>query len=158
MINGVKTKKLKVIPDDRGFLMEILRSDDEIFEKFGQVYMTGVKQGVAKGWHYHKIQDDHFVCVLGKALVVLYDGREDSPTKGEVQEFILSEPATDGEHLVVKIPKGVYHGFTAVDCPEARIVNIPTEKYNYDEPDEHRVAWDSDEVPYKWPDGVTQGG
>ena len=158
MIEGVKTKELKVIPDSRGFLMEILRNDDEIFEKFGQTYMTGVKRGVAKGWHYHKIQDDHFVCVSGKALVVLYDNREDSPTKGEVQEFVLSEPTTEGQHILLKIPKRVYHGFTAVDCEEARIVNAPTEKYNYENPDEHRVAWDSDEVPYKWPDEVKQGG
>ena len=158
MIDGVKIKKLKVIPDGRGFLMEMMRSDDEVFEKFGQVYMTGVKKGAAKGWHYHKKQDDHFVCVFGKALVVLYDPRDESPTKGEVQEFILSEPTTEGEHVLLKIPKGVFHGFTAVDCDEARIINIPTEKYNYKEPDEYRCAWNSDEVPYQWPPEVKQGG
>ena len=77
---------------------------------------------------------------------------------GEVQEFILSEPNTKGEHILLKIPKGVYHGFAAKDCDEARIINIPTERYNYDEPDEHRCAWDSDEVPYDWPKEITQGG
>ncbi|MFA5022233.1 MAG: dTDP-4-dehydrorhamnose 3,5-epimerase family protein [Patescibacteria group bacterium] len=158
MIDGVKIKELKVLNDDRGFLMEMVRNDDEIFEKFGQAYMTGVKRGVAKGWHYHKIQNDHFVCVWGKALVVLYDARVDSPTKGEVQEFILAAPSVLGQQLVLKIPKGVYHGFTAVDCDEARIINLPTEKYNYQEPDEHRCAWNSPEVPYQWPKEVTMGG
>ena len=158
MIDGVKTKKLKVVPDERGFLMEILRNDDEIFEKFGEVYITMVKKGVAKAWHYHKFQDDHFTCISGNALLVLYDARDDSPTKGEVQEFILKDPAQEGEHLLIKIPKGVYHGFTAVDCEEARINNIPTQNYNYDNPDEHRCAWDSAEVPYQWPDEVTRGG
>ncbi len=158
MIEGVKIKKLKVIPDDRGFLMEMLRTDDEVFEKFGQVYLTGVKRGVAKGWHYHKIQTDHFICITGKALVVLYDARAESPTKGEVQEFVLSEPEIEGEHLLLKIPVGVFHGFTAIDYEEARIINIPTEKYNYNEPDEYRCAWNSPEVPYTWPKEVTQGG
>ena len=158
MIDGVKIKKLKTIPDDRGFLMEILRNDDEIFEQFGQVYMTGVKRGVAKGWHYHYKQADHMVCVSGKVLLVLYDARHDSPTKGKVQEFILTAPTGDGEQLLVKIPIGVYHGFTAVDCNEARIVNIPTQKYNYEEPDEHRCPWNSNEVPYKWPPEVKHGG
>jgi len=158
MIADVKIKKLKVLPDERGFLMEILRSDDEIFEQFGQVYMTGVKKGVAKGWHYHQKQDDHMACVWGRALLVLYDARENSPTKGEVQEFILSEPGSKGEHLLVKIPKGVYHGFTAIDCQEARIINVPTQKYNYDEPDECRVVWNSTEVPYHWPKEVIVGG
>jgi len=80
MIKGVKTKKLKAIFDSRGFLMEMLRKDDPIFEKFGQVYMTMCRPGIAKGWHYHKKQDDHFVCVQGKALVVLYDLWKKSPT------------------------------------------------------------------------------
>ena len=53
MIEGVKIKKLKVIPDERGRLMEMLRSDDDLFIKFGQVYMTTAYPGVVKGWHYH---------------------------------------------------------------------------------------------------------
>jgi dTDP-4-dehydrorhamnose 3,5-epimerase len=48
MIQGVRLKKLKMLRDDRGFLMEILRSDDKIFERFGQAYITGCKMGVAK--------------------------------------------------------------------------------------------------------------
>jgi len=30
MIKGVEIKKLKVIPDERGWLMEILRCDDDL--------------------------------------------------------------------------------------------------------------------------------
>ncbi|MGC9049151.1 MAG: hypothetical protein ACP5IX_02960 [Patescibacteria group bacterium] len=58
MIQGVEIKKLKVIKDKRGFLMEILRSDDKIFQKFGQVYLTFCQYGRAKAWHYHKLQGD----------------------------------------------------------------------------------------------------
>lgn len=159
LIHGVKIKNLKAIHDDRGFLMEMLRNDDGIFEKFGQVYMTGVKYGVAKGFHYHKMQTDHFSCVYGTALVVLYDARENSPTKGVVNEFILGAPGSDkGQEILVKIPIGVFHGFTAYECDEARIVNVPTKEYNYKEPDEYRCAWNSDEVAYKWPDYVKMGG
>ena len=71
MIEGVKTKKLRVIPDERGYLMEMLRPDWEEYDKFGQVYITAVYPGVVKGWHYHKIQTDHFICVQGMAKVVL---------------------------------------------------------------------------------------
>jgi len=159
MIDGVKIKKLQTFQDERGFLMEIIRSDDEIFEKFGQVYMTMVKRGVAKAWHHHELQDDHFACVYGKALVVLCDMRKESPTHKEVQEFYLSSPTeSNGEQLVVKIPKGVAHGFTAVDCDEARIVNITTKLYNYKEPDEQRYPWNTKEIPYQWPKDVTSGG
>ncbi|MFH1537742.1 MAG: WxcM-like domain-containing protein, partial [bacterium] len=78
MIDGVKEKKLRVIPDERGFLMEMLRSDDPFFQKFGQVYLTAAYPGVVKGWHYHKKQTDHFIAVKGMMKVVLYDRREGS--------------------------------------------------------------------------------
>jgi len=158
MIDGVEIKKLKVIPDKRGFLMEMLRNDDEMFDTFGQVYMTGVKKGFAKAWHYHKKQIDRVTCIMGQALWVMYDAREDSKTKGEVQEIIMSDPTISGEQVLVKVPAGVLHGFTAYDCDEARIVNIPNNKYEYEEPDEHRYPWNSDEVKYSWPDEVKDGG
>ena len=108
MIDGVKVKDLKVIPDDRGLLMEMWRSDDPDFEKFGQVYVTMVYPGVVKAWHYHKKQTDHFVCVGGMAKVVLHDAREGSPTLGETDEFVIG---WQRQRMVI-IPPGVYHGFT----------------------------------------------
>ena len=157
MIEGVEIKKLRIIPDKRGFLMEILRSDDPLFQKFGQVYLTSAKYGVAKAWHYHKFQDDYFVCLLGKILVVLYDQRKNSSTYREVNEFEMSDPKFKDSYLL-KIPKGVVHGFTPLEPPEARLLNIPTELYNYQKPDEYRYPWNSSEVPYNWPDFVKKGG
>src|SRR4030067_3641967 len=91
MIDGVKIKKLKVIPDERGRLMEMLRSDDELFIKFGQAYMTTAYPGVVKAWHYHKKQIDNFAAVKGMMKVVLYDNRKDSATHGEANEFFMGE-------------------------------------------------------------------
>jgi dTDP-4-dehydrorhamnose 3,5-epimerase len=145
-IGGVRTKALRVIPDERGFLMEMLRSDDELFERFGQAYITAVYPGVVKGWHYHRKQTDHFVCVRGMAKVVLYDSREDSPTHGQVQEFFIG----DRNPMLVKIPPLVMHGFKAVGNEMAMIINFPTELYDYRDPDEYRVAWDSPDIPYDW--------
>ena len=54
MIEGVQIKQLKVHCDERGRLMELLRRDDKIFKKFGQVYMTTCYPGVVKGWHTTK--------------------------------------------------------------------------------------------------------
>ena len=85
-IEGVKIRDLKKGRDDRGWLMEIFRSDWPEFQKFGQTYMTTCKPGVIKAWHYHKLQSDHFVPIKGNALVGLYDSRESSPTKGTIQE------------------------------------------------------------------------
>jgi dTDP-4-dehydrorhamnose 3,5-epimerase len=146
MITGVSIKKLRVIPDERGYLMEMLRADEEIFEKFGQVYMTAVYPGVVKGWHYHKLQMDFMVCVSGMIKLVLFDPRPDSPTHRQINELFA------GEHspALVKIPPLVYHGFKGIGTQTALIVNTVTEPYNYERPDEFRVAWDSLDVPYDW--------
>lgn len=146
MIEGVNVKKLKVIPDDRGRLMEILRADDDIFQKFGQVYMTTAFPGITKAWHFHKLQFDHFTCIHGKMRLALYDGREKSPTYKEINDFVISPE----NPMLVQIPPLVYHGFKCVGDIEAIVINTVTEPYNYKNPDEYRVdAYDND-IPYDW--------
>lgn len=151
MIDGVIVKDLNVIPDERGLLMEMWRSDDPDFQRFGQCYITMVYPGVVKAWHYHKKQTDHFVCVGGMAKVVLHDSREDSPTKGETNEFVIG---WQRQRMVI-IPPDVYHGFTAVGEEPAYIINVPTELYDYENPDEHRRPWNDPEIGYDW--GVKNG-
>jgi dTDP-4-dehydrorhamnose 3,5-epimerase len=146
LIDGVKVRRLRLIPDDRGWLMELLRSDWEEYEKFGQAYTTTCYPGIIKAWHYHKLQTDHFACLSGLAKVALYDPREDSPTKGMVNEFYMGIT----NPILLKIPRLVYHGFTATGNEMAMIVNLPTELFNYERPDEYRVPYDDPSVPYQW--------
>ena len=119
MIEGVKVKKLRVIPDERGRLMEIIRCDDPEFIRFGQVHMTTAYPGVVRGWHYHQRQTDNFAVIKGMVKLVLYDQREDSPTYQEVNKFFI------GVHrpTMVQIPSRVLHGFKAVSSEEAIIIN-----------------------------------
>ena len=146
MIHGVKTKILKVIPDERGRLMEILRCDDELFRKFGQVYMTTNYPGVVKAWHYHELQFDNVACVKGMIKLVLHDPRPKSPTKGTTEEFFIG----DHHPMLVRIPPMVYHGWKCISEIESIVVNITTEVYCYDQPDEHRCPYDDLEIGYDW--------
>lgn len=145
MIDGVVVKNLKRIVDERGWLMEILRSDWKLFEKFGQVYVTTAYQGVVKAWHMHKKQTDHLTCVKGHAKIALYDGRDGSKTKGEINEFDVGEE----NPLLIKVPPEVWHGFKAIG-ETAIVANVPTEMYNYEKPDEYRLSPDTDKIPYDW--------
>ena len=146
MIKGVQVKKLKVISDERGRLMEILRSDDKVFKKFGQVYMTSAYPGVVKAWHFHQKQDDNFACVYGKIRLVLYDARKKSPTYKEMNEFILS---TD-DPILVTIPKMVYHGFKGIADHESIVINTPTLPYDHKKPDEYRIDAYENDIKYDW--------
>jgi dTDP-4-dehydrorhamnose 3,5-epimerase len=146
MIDGVKTKALRVVADERGRLMEILRVDEALFEKFGQVYLSTTYPGIIKAWHFHKKQDDNITVVKGMLKLVLYDARNGSPSRGEINEFFI------GEHnpMLVHVPKNVYHGWKCIGLEEALVVNCVTEAYDYRNPDEFRLPFDSKEVPYDW--------
>jgi len=146
MIEGVRTKRLKVIADERGFLMEMMRDDDEFFQKFGQVYLSVVYPGVVKGWHYHRRQTDHFVIVKGMAKVVLYDTREGSKTKAEINEFFMGEQ----NPILLVIPPLVLHGMKGIGTEPAYLVNTPSEHYVHADPDEFRILPHSPDIPYDW--------
>ena len=146
LIHGVHVKPLKVIPDERGYVMEMLRCDDPFFQRFGQSYVSVAYPGVVKGWHYHTVQTDHFVIVKGMMKVVLYDQRADSPTKGMVNEFFMGER----NPILITIPPGVVHGMKGVGTEPAMLVNIPTEPYRRDKPDECRIDPHKNDIPYRW--------
>jgi len=145
MIDGVDAKPLRVIPDERGRLMEILREDDALFERFGQVYLTTARPGVIKAWHAHRHQADCLTCVQGTIKLALYDDREDSPTCGRFQEFELGEDSP----LLVRIPPLVWHGFQNLADVEALVINTVTRPYDHEDPDELRRPVEGD-IPYEW--------
>lgn len=145
-IDGVKTKALRLIPDERGWLMEILRADDgELFTTFGQVYVSATYPGVVKAWHYHQRQIDNFACVFGMVKLVLVDTRPSSPTNGAVNEFYLGSQ----NPLIVQVPNLVYHGWKCIGLETALVVNVPNEAYRYNDPDEFRLE-PHGSLPYDW--------
>jgi len=146
MIEGIKIKKLTPHADERGCLTEILRSDDDMFERFGQIYVSLNYPSVIRAWHYHKKQDDFWACVKGMVKAVLCDLREDSPTKGEVQEVFLGEQ----NPVLLKIPMGVAHGYKTIGAEPSLLVNLPTNPYDPADPDEYRMPYDTSEIPYDW--------
>ncbi len=146
MIDGVQVKQLKRRADERGYLMEMLRSDDDVFTQFGQSYVSLNYPGVIRAWHYHQKQDDLWVCVKGTIKAALYDGREGSSTRGEVNEFFMG----DSNPILLKIPVGVMHGYKTIGDEPSLLVNFPTQPYSPDHPDELREPYDTDKIPYDW--------
>ena len=153
-IEGVVIKPLRLSRDARGWLMEILRADDPDFKRFGQVYVTVARPGVVKAWHCHEKQTDHLAVVAGRARIALYDARDGSATAGNVVDVVAGE---DNPVLVI-VPPGVYHGFKPAGDGAAHVINIPTEVYDYDGPDELRRPYDDPAIPYDWGDADSASG
>jgi len=146
LIDGVVIKKLNPILDERGYLQECFRSDWEMFRKFGQAYITVAFPNVVKAWHSHKIQTDNMVCIQGNGKLVLCDNRKESPTYMKINEVFFGEK----NPILVSIPPNIWHGFKAMGGEKIMVLNVPTELYNYEKPDEYRLPFDSDKIDYDW--------
>src|SRR3990170_3616660 len=146
MMFGVAVKRLEPHADERGYLMELLRSDDDNFVRFGQCYVALNYPGVVRAWHYHKQQDDLMCVVKGMVKVALYDPREESPSRGQVEEHFLGEQSP----ILLHIPRGVIHGYKTIGTEPSLLINFPTEPYHREAPDEYRLPWDTPDIPYDW--------
>lgn len=122
MINGVKLKSLTKIPDERGTIFHMLRSDDPEFKQFGEIYFTTIYPGVIKGWHIHTKMTLNYAVVQGMIKLVLYDDRKNSPTKGELMEIFTGE----NNYLLITIPPLIWNGFKGIGIKPALLANCST--------------------------------
>jgi len=145
MIEGVKIHKLKQIPDERGKIMHMLRSDDEHFEKFGEIYFSIVNPGVVKAWHIHREMTLNYACVSGMVKLVLYDDRPQSGTLWDMQEIFIGED----NYVLVTIPPGIWNGFKGISVAPSMVANCAT--LPYEEIEISRMSPRADgTIPYNW--------
>jgi dTDP-4-dehydrorhamnose 3,5-epimerase len=110
VIDGVLVHPLRRIPDERGSVMHMLKETDPHFTRFGEIYFSTVYPGAVKGWHLHDRMVLHYAVPHGQIKMVLYDDREGSPTRGEVQEIFMG----DSNYVLVRVPAGVWNGFKGI--------------------------------------------
>ena len=129
MIDGVKIIPLKQFPDERGSVKHMLRCDDPWFEKFGEIYFSTVYPGMVKGYHFHKEMALNYAVIVGTIKLILWDTRDGSPTKGQIQEFFVGEQ----NYVLVHVPPQVWNAFIGIGTKEAIVANCSTIPYSEDE-------------------------
>lgn len=150
MIHDVHLRDLQVNADERGTLTEIYREDWDFFageDEPAMSYLSESYPGVVRAWHRHERgQIDHFVVPHGTVKVGIYDAREDSPTQGDLDTYVI------GEHnpTAIRVPGDCWHGFKVIGDKRATLINFPTNLYDYEDPDEQRLPPDTDEIPLDW--------
>jgi dTDP-4-dehydrorhamnose 3,5-epimerase len=143
-IDGVKVVPLRQIVDERGKIMHMLKATDEHFVGFGEIYFSTAWPGTIKAWHIHQTMTVNNAVISGHAKLVMYDLREDSPTRGVLQEVFLGED----NHVLVQIPPGIANGYKAYGQKQVILANCGSEPHR---PDEMlRVPHDSPDIPYDW--------
>jgi dTDP-4-dehydrorhamnose 3,5-epimerase len=144
MIDGVLVISLRKIPDERGMIMHMLRCDDKHFEGFGEIYFSVVYPGVVKGWHIHSKMTLNYAVVTGMVKLVLYDEREQSPTRGEIQELFIGE----SNYVLVRIPPGVWNGIKGIGTQAGVVANCAT--LPHDPGEIRRMDPFDNHIPYDW--------
>lgn len=144
MIDGVKVVPLRQIVDERGKIMHMLKATDPHFIRFGEIYFSCAWPGTVKAWHIHKRMTVNNAVVSGRAKLVMYDLRPDSPTRGELQEVFMGED----NYVLVQIPPGIANGYKAYGDKMVILANAGTEPHD---PEEMlRLPPSTDEIPYDW--------
>ncbi|HZD60354.1 MAG TPA: dTDP-4-dehydrorhamnose 3,5-epimerase, partial [Anaerolineae bacterium] len=64
----------------------------------------------------------------------------------KINEFFIG----DHNPMLVQVPNNVYHGWKCISESEAVVINAPTEVYNYKQPDEHRLPYNTELISYDW--------
>ena len=144
MIKGVAVHPLRRIPDERGMVMHMLRADAPHFEAFGEIYFSTIYPNVVKGWHRHRRMTLNYAVVSGMIKLVLYDDREDSPTRSELMELFVGEQ----NYVLVTVPPLVWNGFKGVGTTPAIVANCAT--IPHDPTEIERLDPGSESIPYRW--------
>jgi dTDP-4-dehydrorhamnose 3,5-epimerase len=142
MIPGVLVTPLKIIPDERGKIMHMLKQTDPWFQGFGEIYFSVANPGMVKAWRKHQRMTINLAAVLGTARVVVHDDRDTSAARGQFQEIVLGP---DSYQLVTVAP-GLWTGYAALSAEPVIMANCTSLPH---EPAEvlRREAAD---IPYNW--------
>jgi dTDP-4-dehydrorhamnose 3,5-epimerase len=146
-IDGVIVREVLHVLRDHGVITENYRSEwDPTGLPVGHVYQSRLFPGAIGAWSCHMRSIDRLFVNQGHVKLVLFDGREESATFGQLMEMHIG----DARPTFVIIPIGVWHGLQNLGSTDALMLNFPTNAYVYEDPDHYRLPWDTAEIPYTW--------
>jgi len=145
-IAGVEIRPLRVVRDDRGAVLQVLRCDAPHFRRFGEVYFSLVNPGAVKAWHRHHRSIVNYAVPLGQVKLAMYDDRRRSLTAGAVAELVIGIE----NYCLVTIPPFVWSGFVSVAATPSLVANCST--WPHTDEDVDRLSSDDPSVPYRWAD------
>lgn len=125
-IKGVVVKELRRNEDERGWLIELFRSDElPILLGFSpkpcMAYMSCTAPDVQRGPHEHMNQTDVFVFISGTFIIELWDNRPESPTYKQWMHLCFDKSMPG----LVVVPPGVVHGYKNIDSEPGLVFNAP---------------------------------
>ena len=147
LLTGVKKKEVPNIITGNGITTELWRPEWDVGPDQVRHIIHSILRGNAiSAWHRHEFQVDTIFVTDGSIKLVLFDDRSDSTARGQINIFYLSRMRP----ILITIPPGIWHGLQNLDNTESSFINYFNIPYNYDEPDEWRLPFDTDKIPYQF--------
>ena len=144
MIEGVVIQELKQFVDERGRVMHMLRVDNPLFQKFGEIYFSEVLPGAVKAWKKHKLMTQLFAVPVGMIRLVIYDDRDSSRSNGDLEIFDVGR----NNYKLVKVPPRLWYGFKCISDYPTLLTNCADLTHNPDESESKNP--DDRNIPYQW--------
>jgi dTDP-4-dehydrorhamnose 3,5-epimerase len=144
-IEGVTLTPLREIRDERGAVLHMMRRDAPDFDGFGECYFSEVVPGAVKAWKRHREQTQNLSVPVGRMRLVIFDGREGSPSRGLVKVLEMGRPDA---YFRVRIPPGLWYGFACIGPTSALLANCAD--LPHDPTESEALGLGAETIPYSW--------
>ena len=107
MLEGVHVSPRRIIADPRGDVLHMLKSTDDVFTQFGEVYFSKIQPRQEKAWRRHRKATSQLAVPIGSVHFVLFDDRAGSTTNGRRGDVTIGED----NYCLLTIPPMVWYAF-----------------------------------------------
>ena len=129
MIEGVILTPLKQIVHPKGNVFHGMKKSDSGFKDFGEAYFSTIIANDIKPWKKHKEMTINLMVPVGEILFVMFDNRENSSTKGNYFNVVLSKD----NYQRLTVPPRIWIAFKGIDKNLNLLLNIADMEHNPDE-------------------------
>ena len=140
-IDGVILTPLRQIFHPQGDIFHGMKKSDSGFSGFGEAYFSTIKKDEVKPWKKHCEMTLNLLVPVGKIRFVIFDDRNDSPTKGAFNEFVLSLE----NYARLTVSSQLWMAFEGIDEMNL-LLNIANMEHDPDEIERKTL----NEIPYNW--------
>lgn len=123
-----KIRELEKHIDERGTLVEVLRSDE--VGQFNQIYTATIKPGYTRGGHYHKERREWFCVISGEGIYRIKDVETD-----DEEEIFIKE----GEYKQIELRPGLYHEIKNIGEKDLIFVSAISDLYDKNNSDTFKL-------------------
>ena len=118
-------KKLVSHEDERGFLFEAIRFQDDNIPVNGQLYMFTINPNKRRGDHYHKIKKEWFTCVYGSCELLLRSKKDEY----KVLKMNYNDPK------IIYVPPYTVHALINRDSNTCSVISYSSTQHDKNNPD-----------------------